>query len=194
MGNFPISRSSLATARGYFEHNLWLIDDALAFLPYVTSDRTAAGAGRTKGDKVADLAFFDDSLILGDNDGTTVTIVEFKKPSRDNYAFGPASTDPIVQILNTLEVAVSAGGVTRTDGTHMNFDGVVRRFGYLVADIKPTLVKVLRLHDFSNDQNPKVWFRYRDGEKILIQVIGYDTLVENAKKRNQAFFSVLLGE
>lgn len=178
----------------YFEHNLWLIDDALAFLPFVTSDRTAKGAGRQKGDKVADLAFFDDSLIMGDNDGTTVTIVEFKRPSRDDYAFGPAKADPIIQVLDTLELAVRAGGVTRTDGTHMAFDGVVRRFGYVIADLTPSLRGVLKRHDFSNDQNPRIFFRYRDTEKILIQVMGYDTLVENAKKRNQAFFSVLLGE
>lgn len=178
----------------YFEHNLWLIDDALAFLPYAASDRTAKGAGRKKGDKVPDLAFFDDSLILGDNDGTTVTIVEFKKPSRNDYVFGPAKTDPIKQILETLELAVRAGGVTKTDGAHMSFTGVVRRFGYLVADHTPTLVSVLKDHDFKNDQNPKIFFRYRDNEKIFIQAIGYDTLIENAKKRNQAFFTVLLGD
>ncbi|UGY09212.1 ATP-binding protein [Phyllobacterium pellucidum] len=178
----------------YFEHNLWLIDDALAFLPYVSSDRTAKGAGRQKGDKVPDLAFFDDSLVLGDNDGTTVTIVEFKKPSRDNYSFGPSKTDPVKQVLETLELAVRAGGVTRTDGTHMSFSGLIRRFGYIVADHTPTLVEVLRTHDFVSDQNPRIFYRYRANEKILIQAIGYDTLIENAKKRNQAFFSVLLGE
>lgn len=178
----------------YFEHNLWLIDDALAFMPYVTSDRTAKGTRRRKGDKVPDLAFFDDSLILGDNDGTTVTIVEFKRPSRDNYATGPAKTDPVKQVLDTLKLAVRAGGVSRTDGTHMSFTGVVRRFGFIIADLTPTLIKVLEDHDFNNDQNPKIWIRHRDREKITIQAIGYDTLVENAKKRNQAFFSVLLGE
>ncbi|WP_285018947.1 ATP-binding protein [Novosphingobium sp. fls2-241-R2A-195] len=48
----------------YFEHNLWLIDDALAFLPYISSDRAMHGKGRKKGDKIADLAFFDDALSL----------------------------------------------------------------------------------------------------------------------------------
>jgi hypothetical protein len=178
----------------YFEHNLWLIDDALAFLPYATSDRTAKGAGRSKGDKVPDLAFFDDSLVLGDNDGTTVTIVEFKKPSRDDYVFGNPKTDPVKQVIDTLDLAVRAGGITKTDGTHMSFTGVVRRFGYIVADLTPTLVRVLRDHDFKNGQNPKIFYRYRDNEEIFIQAMGYDTLIENAKKRNQAFFTVLLGE
>ncbi len=183
-----------STSIEYFEHNLWLIDDALAFLPYVSSDRTAQGGRRKKGDKVADLVFFDDSLILGDNDGTTLTIVEFKKPSRDDYRFGNDKSDPVMQVINTLEQAVAAGGINKMDGTHFNFSGVVRRFAYIIADHTGSLISVLKKHDFKNDYNPKIFFRFRDNEQIYIQAIGYDTLVENAKKRNQAFFSVLLDE
>jgi len=178
----------------YFEHNLWLIDDALAFLPYISSDRAMHGKGRKKGDKIADLAFFDDSLVLGDNDGTTITIVEFKRPSRDDYRFGDVKHDPVMQVIKTLEDATVAGGIARTDGSHFAFRGVVRRFAYIVADLKPSLVTVLRNHDFKNDWNPDIYVRYRDNEQIFIQAMGYDTLVAHAKKRNQAFFSVLFGE
>ena len=187
-------RFSDSVKTDYFEHNLWLIDDALAFLPYVSSDRTMHGSRRQKGDKVADLAFFDDSLVLGDNDGTTITIVEFKKPSRNDYSFGNEKSDPVLQVINTLEQATQAGGISKTDGTHFAFTGVVRRFAYIIADLTPTLLAVLRTHDFKNDWNPKIHFRYRDNEEIFIQAMGYDTLVENAKKRNQAFFSVLFDE
>ena len=89
----------------YFEHNLWLVDDALAFLPYISSDRAMHGKGRKKGDKIADLAFFDDSLVLGDNDGTTITIIEFKRPSRDDYRFGDVKHDPVMQVIETLKDA-----------------------------------------------------------------------------------------
>jgi hypothetical protein len=178
----------------YFEHNLWLIDDALAFLPYVSSDRAMHGRGRKSGDKVTDLIFYDDSLVLGDDEGTTLVIVEFKKPSRDDYSFGREKSDPVLQVIETLEKATAAGGISRTDGSHMSFARVVRRFAYIIADITPTLVKVLKGHDFKNDWNAKVYVRYRDNERIFIQAFGYDTLVEMAKKRNQAFFSVLLNE
>lgn len=187
-------RFSDNAALDYFEHNLWLIDDALAFLPYVSSDRTLHGGSRKKGDKISDLAFFDDSLLLGDNDGTTITIVEFKKPSRDDYAFGNAKSDPVLQVLETLTQATQAGGISKTDGSHFSFVGTVRRFAFIIADITPTLVRVLGMHDFKNSWNPRIYVRYRDNEEIFIQVFGYDTLVENAKKRNQAFFSVLLEE
>ena len=101
---------------------------------------------------------------------------------------------PALQVIDTLEKATAAGGVSRTDGTHLSFTGVVRRFAFIIADITPTFAKILKQHDFQNDWNPKVYVRYRDNERIFIQALGYETLVENAKKRNQAFFSVLLGE
>jgi len=187
-------RFSDSVKKDYFEHNLWLIDDALAFLPYVSSDRTMHGSKRSKGDKVADLAFFDESLVLGDNDGTTITIVEFKRPSRDDYRFGNEKSDPVLQVINTLEQATQAGGISKTDGSHFAFEGVVRRFAYIIADLKPSMLNVLKTHDFRNDWNPKIHFRYRDNEEIFIQAMGYDTLIDNAKKRNQAFFSVLFDE
>ena len=187
-------RFSDTVKTSYFEHNLWLVDDTLAFTPYVSSDRSMHGKGRKAGDKIPDLIFFDDSMILGDEDGTTLTIVEFKKPSRNDYVFGDVQSDPIEQVIETLEKATAAGGISKTDGSHISFTGVVRRFAFVIADITPTLVKVLKRHDFKNDWNPKIWVRYRENERMFIQVFGYETLIELAKKRNQAFFSVLLDE
>lgn len=187
-------RFSDTTLSDYFQHNLWLVDDALAFLPYVSSDRAMHGKGRKKGDKIPDLAFFDDSLVLGDNDGTMINIIEFKKPSRNDYKMGDAKHDPVLQVIETLNKAQSSGGISKEDGTFFAFRGVVRRFAYIIADITPTLANVLNLHDFKNDVNPDIYVNYRDNQKIFIQAMGYDTLISNAKKRNQAFFSVLFDE
>jgi hypothetical protein len=79
---------------------------------------------------------------------------------------------------DTLVKPDMEGGVTRTDGTHMTFDGVVRRFGYIIADLTPSLRTVLKKHDFKNDQNPHIFFRYRDGERLLIQVPESETWVQ----------------
>lgn len=187
-------RFSDSTNVEYFEHNLWLIDDALAFVPYVSSDRTMHGKRRQQGDKVTDLLFFDDSMVLGDEDGSSLAIVEFKKPSRNDYRFGDAKTDPVTQVIDTLEKALAAGGISKVDGSHISFSGVTRRQAFIIADITSSLVDVLRRHDFKNNYNPKIWYRYRDQEQVLIQVYGYDTLVETAKKRNQAFCTILLDE
>lgn len=187
-------RFSDTTNTDYLKHNLWLVDDALAFLPYVSSDRAMHGKGRQKGDKIADLAIFDDSLVLGDNDGTMISIIEFKKPTRNDYKFGNIKYDPVLQVIETLNKAQDAGGIKKFDGTYFAFRGVVRRFAYIIADITPSLKTVLDNHDFKNDSNPDIYVQYRDKQEIFIQAIGYDTLVSNAKKRNHAFFSVLFDE
>jgi hypothetical protein len=178
----------------YFEHNLWLVDDALAFLPYISSDRAAHGSGRKKGDKIPDLMFFDDSLVLGDQTGTSITIVEFKKPSRDDYRFGSPADDPVLQVINTLQHLTKAQSVTRSDGSFFPIGNVVQRFAYIIADLTPSMCDVLRMHDFKNDWKSDVFVRYRDTERMFIQAFGYETLVKNAKERNQAFFSFLFNE
>lgn len=187
-------RFSDSTDVTYFEHNLWLIDDALAFVPYVSSDRTMHGRKRQQGDKVTDLLFFDDSMVLGDEEGSSLAIVEFKKPSRNDYRFGDSRTDPVTQVIDTLEKALAVGGINKADGTHISFVSVTRRQAFIIADLTSTLIEVLKRHDFKNNYNPKIWYRYRDQENLLIQVYGYDTLVETAKKRNQAFCTILLNE
>lgn len=184
-------RFSDSTTTSYFEHNLWLVDDALAFVSYVSSDRTMHGKGRKKGDKIADLAFFEDSLVFESGGETTISIVEFKRPSRDDYKFGDEKADPVVQVIETLEKAQSSGGIYKADGEFFAFRSVVRRFAYIIADIKPSLVKVLKRHDFKSDVNPDIYVNYRTNENIFIQVMGYDTLIKDARKRNQAFFDVL---
>lgn len=187
-------RFSDTTETDYFEHNLWLIDDALAFLPYVSSDRTTHGGRRQLGDKVTDLLFFNESMVLGEDEGTTLTIVEFKKPSRNDYSFGNSKTDPVMQVIETLEKAVSSGGIQKKDGAFMSFSHVSRRTAYIIADLTPTLIRVLKNHDFRNDYDSKTFTRYHTNGEVFIQVFGYDTLISQAKKRNQAFFTVLLGE
>jgi hypothetical protein len=132
--------------------------------------------------------------VLGDENGTTITIVEFRRPSRDDYQFGNPKSDPVMQVIDTLSKAKAKGSITRTDGSHFPISGVVQRFAFIVADITPTLRSVLETHDFQNDWKPEVYVRYRDHDRIFIQAFGYETLIKNAKARNQAFFSVLLGE
>jgi len=182
------------TGTDFFEHNLWLIDDALAFMPYISSDRPPDGKSRKKGDKVTDLLFYDDSMYLGEEAGTTLAIVEFKRPNRDDYVFGKAKTDPVTQVIETIENAMEKSGMQRADGKFVSFDTVSRRTAFIIADITPSLQKVLRRQDFKNLADPRIYTRYRDAEQIFIQVMGYETLIELAKKRNQAFFSVLMGE
>ena len=98
---FPRLEDSMTTK--YFQHNLWLLDERLAFVSYISSDRTLHGGRRQSGDKVTDIAFYDECYVAGGQGNTSVVIVEFKRPGRDDYAFGREGLDPIKQIHDTVE-------------------------------------------------------------------------------------------
>jgi hypothetical protein len=83
---FPRLEDSMTTK--YFQHNLWLLDERLAFVSYISSDRTLHGGRRQSGDKVTDIAFYDECYVAGGQGNTSVVIVEFKRSGRDDYAFG----------------------------------------------------------------------------------------------------------
>jgi hypothetical protein len=72
----------------YFQRNLWLLDERLAFVSYISSDRTLHGGRRQPNDKVIDIAFYDECYVAGGQGNNSVVIVEFKRPGRDDYAFG----------------------------------------------------------------------------------------------------------
>ncbi|WP_246687870.1 MULTISPECIES: hypothetical protein [unclassified Methylobacterium] len=60
----------------YSAHNLWLIDDDLAYAQYISSDRTPQGPHRAKGEYAHDL------LINNQNE---LMVVEMKRPQKTGY-------------------------------------------------------------------------------------------------------------
>ena len=98
------------------------------------------------------------------------------------------------QVIDTLEKAISSGGITRTDGARISFERVARRSVFSIADLTPSLVRVLKRHNFQTPHDPKIWTQYFDKGEIFIHAFGYDTLVLMAKKRNQAFSKVLFDD
>ena len=85
------------------DHNLWLLDDRLAFFRYFASDKEASSYANIEPKDRPDLAFFYDLCVAwreGEN-SDTVVIVEFKKPMRDDYTSG---RDPVQQVLHYVKM------------------------------------------------------------------------------------------
>jgi len=58
---FPRLQDSVSMK--YYQHNLWMLDERLAFFSYISSDRTLHGGRRQAGDKVADISFYDECYV-----------------------------------------------------------------------------------------------------------------------------------
>lgn len=178
----------------FYQHNLWLIDERLSFFSYISSDRSNSGKGRQKGDKIADLVFFEECAIFREKDKDAVVLVEFKRPGRNNYRYGNSKHDPIQQVIGqAIKIREEQRIITTTQRT-ITIPKGVRLYGYVIADLEPTLRTVCENHDMTPTWDNKGYYFYHSNRDIFIEVMGYDKLVDDARKRNAAFFEVLLGD
>ncbi|MBE1507004.1 ATP-binding protein [Rhizobium viscosum] len=178
----------------FYQHNLWMLDERLAFVSYISSDRTIHGGRRQAGDKVADLIMFDECAVLNDSDLNSLVLVEFKRPGRNDYKFGDVKRDPIQQVFETIGKIRQERSLITSSGTRLNVPTGTRIYSYIVADVEPTLLDVIEDHDFDATWDQQGYYRYHDKRDAFVEIFGYSKLVADAKKRNSAFFDVLIGD
>nr|WP_191321471.1 hypothetical protein [Camelimonas fluminis] len=84
------------------DHNLWLLDDRLAFFSYFASDQLLSQYTTKPVAERPDLAFFYDTCVAWrESEATdTIVLVEFKRPMREDYSKGK---DPVQQVLGYVK-------------------------------------------------------------------------------------------
>ena len=189
---FPRLEDSVSTK--YFQHNLWLLDERLAFVSYISSDRTLHGGRRSSGDKIADIAFYDECFVAGGEGNSSVVIVEFKRPGRDDYLFGRDGSDPIKQIYDTVAHIRDRKSFITTDKKTIEIPASTPITSVIVADLEPTLRDLATRYDFDEAWDRKGYFRYHDKYDAFVEILGFNKLISDAEKRNAAFFDILLGD
>lgn len=170
------------------QQNLWLIDERLCFHTLLTSDKklsSVKGLESTSGKEPDIFAFFYDTPIgVSEEEGSGgVVILEFKRPGRDDY-----EKDPSDQIIQRF-VEISGGGVSSIEGRLINPKNL-RYLGYLIADLTPTLRKqvAMRYHETSDGDG---YFYTLPGGNGYVEIISYDKLLKDAKRRNRVLFDKL---
>ena len=178
---------------GYEDHNLWVIDDRLAFYTYFNSDKQFKGQV-TEPDtpsKRPDVTFFDLGLGFeqaGSND--PVTVIEFKRPKRDDYTL---VDNPFLQVQNYVETLRNAGEATKADGVPIRaIDQTTPFMCHVVADVTDSLKTVMKhLGGFYQKAGTTSYYRWDPEFKVFIEVSSYGEVLRSAKARHEAFFTKL---
>jgi hypothetical protein len=171
----------------YSAHNLWMLDDDLAYAQYISSDRTPDGTYRAKGE------FAHDILINNENE---LMIVEMKRPQKAGYSAGSDSpTDhPVMQLKNQITAIRRKGRIKTSEGREIQIpaDRMVR--GYILADWNDKLQEYLASEDFViTNYGGQMAYRYYQTLNLMLEVIAFDRLVDRASNRNDAFVQILDG-
>lgn len=200
-------------AMDYDDHNLWLIDDRLAYYSFIASDRPISsfsrdtstvsdeeatrrtdlqqiGAYSTRGEP--DLAIFSNPMIFRRvSTADPVAILEFKSPDKTTYT-GDAKDNPVMQIRKYIESLINKTCYDHENNriTDLNKDTPFNCF--LIAEPCEQLYSLLRSHGIHKptpDGNGK--FGYFEDINAYFEFIPYEQVIKNSSLRNEAFFRKL---
>lgn len=174
----------------YDDHNLWIVDDRLAFYSYFNSDVQMRAQIKDPENPLdrPDLSIFDIGLGFKNPDASNpITILEFKRPKIDNYTL---EKNPITQVRKYVEDMRKAGEATKYDGTPIRtIDEKTPFMCHIIADITPKLRSVMRdLGPFHQRAGTSSFYCWDDSYSIFIEISSFKDILESAKSRNRIFF------
>lgn len=169
--------------------NLWLIDDRLAYHYYLASDKRIDSLAPLQSDdnRRMDIAVFDSAMsYTADQENiNSITIVEFKRPMREDR-----ENDPVSQVLKYVK-AIRDGKITKKNGRSFGDMSRVSFYCYVIADLTPSLCESAEVASLIRTQDGQGYFGYNQPRGAYIEVISYDKLLKDAKQRNQVLFDKL---
>ena len=177
----------------YEDHNLWILDDRLAFYSYLRSDKpfrtflTDSNSGREP-----DIAVVFDRSLAFDREGTDepIIIVEFKRPGRTAYGH---DDNPITQVLEYVSIMRNGGAFKdRTGRIRKPIPLSTRFICFVIADFTPKLIEMVSLSIAqSRSADGEGYFGFSPIHNAVVEVLPYNKLLHDARLRNEAFFSKL---
>lgn len=184
---FPRGKDSDSTP--FDSHNLWLIDERLNFSNYVTSDKPLGGGSLGR----PDLLIYDNQVLFrGDEtESNPITILEFKRPKRDDFTNRRSSINPIDQLIGYV-IDIRKGKHSTPTGRPCIVSENTPAYGYIVCDITHRIIDWLTLEkSFTPMSDGLGWFSWAQGPKLYIEVISWDKIIKDAVIRNKVFFKKL---
>lgn len=184
---YPMRRTSDEIE--YSSHNLWLIDERLAYSEYISSD--IPFDNNPKEDRT-DVMILDSPVAVSDEDNCgkeyeTIVIFELKRPMRDDYTY---AENPIDQMLEYVE-KLSSNKVSDKNGRIIRVGENTKFYLYAVCDMTPNLKKVAFRNDFKETPDKMGLYKYHEKSHAYIEVLSYDKIVNDAEKRNRILFDKL---
>ncbi|MFT3989189.1 hypothetical protein [Aestuariivirga sp.] len=166
-------------------HDLWIVDERLTFAEYFSSDvEFSALAKAFDSEDRADILIFDYVHGLRQTDGaSSVLLIEFKRPGRTGYA---DDENPQFQVERYVQ-RLQSGKLTDVRGRPIKLDKNTVFHCFIVADIIGKLDEWTYSWQPTTDGRGRVYFP-KSGFLGSIELIGWDTLISDARMRNKAFF------
>src|SRR5688500_14800112 len=187
---FPLRRTSEEVL--FDNHNLWLVDEKLVYHSFLASDKPLrkSQAIVSKSKKEPDIVIFDKAIAFAtEQDGpfSAITIIEFKRPMRDDY---DDIENPFVQVRKYIN-DIREGKARTPDGRDIPIANNIPFFCYIICDKTPTLEQQAYDFELTKTADGQGFFGFKRQYNAYFELISYTKMVSDAKRRNVAFFDKL---
>lgn len=180
---FP--RKATSDLVNYDDHNLWLLDDRLTFHQYATSDLPLKKIVEKGSDDRPDILAFTE--VDESNFARSITVVEFKRPLREDYG----KESPQAQIIRMISQIRKKNILSNKKGRPLRTDDSTRYYGYALCDFTAEIREWATNDDYQQLPGDLGYFKYNSNLHASIYIINYDRIVIDVKQRNYAFFEKL---
>ena len=170
------------------EHNLWILDERLAYHQYIASDKkfNEIESVEVNSEEAADLFIYNKKFAYG-LENESVIIFEFKRPMRTNYTNEEKDLGgQIVRYVNTLIDKQTTNSKGRPHGITED----TPKFGYVICDFTPEIEKVIQRNSYKKTTKG-TYLKYEEGLGLFVEIMNYDQLLNDVNLRHKAFFSEL---
>lgn len=166
-------------------HDLWIIDERLTFAQYFSSDEEFQNlSSAVASEERPDVLIFDHVHGLRQTDDPSrVLLVEFKRPGRTSYGDDENPQHQVERYVRRL----LEGGKVDVRGRPIKLKEDTVFYCFIVADIVGKMDDWTYSWDRTADGRGR-FYQPRSGFKGSIELIAWDTLLNDARERNQAFF------
>lgn len=173
-------------------HNLWLLDERLTFNSFINSDKQLRTNIHLDSDsqKEPDLLIYDFPWAYSDNPNNIDSIVlfEFKRPGRDMNTSEDKKLD--AQLEGYFERLMESKA-TSSKGKYLNIEDGTPKFGYIICDLHRDLIEYNIKRNYFKQTPHGTLYKINPELNLYFEVMSYETMIEFAEKRHDAFFRAL---
>lgn len=190
---YPMKSTSEDTP--YEHQNLWIIDERLSYHRMLTSDKPISDMvnNNSSGDR-PDLVIFNQKHAFteqSEDDAnealSSVVIIEFKRPMREDYK----KEHPFSQVVRYCE-QLRAGELKNQRGRIIKVNDATRVFAYIICDPLPEVFELaVKQFSFKRMVDGEGLFKQHEDPAMYIEILSFDRVLRDAKRRNKILFDRL---
>ena len=162
------------------DHNLWIIDENLAYHNYAWSNPKLKDISTSDSNQKPDIIIFDDK---DDNSiAKSISIIELKRPQRDNL-----DRDIVQQMLDIIP-EIQNKTIKRKNGRDIFVDESTKYNCFAICDITEKIKKDIDSRDLTPLKGNLGYYGFHKKYNAYIEILAYDQLINDVIKRHKAFF------